>query len=355
MKAFQKNLAELKSVSLDGTWDIDSSRALFQGHEFEQPEPQNDISLSDGVNSSPSKRKLTAAGTVIFGQPFQDGRIKLQVEFDEVDHRSVAGAILQYNPQTRDMLTFTVAGGGLPYEAGSSGYQFKLQSWGPKIDQSHPQRIDTPDRTKVWTTLFEVGLGSNLKANRPYNIEATVRGAIVTMQIDGVEIGKHELPTPSLSGFPCGMFCLSHSRVTFRDIAVDINPPKAFVVMQFQTSEYEALFKEVIEPVCKSEGLYAYRADYTYLPGLIIEDIKKQIAEARVIIAEITPQNPNVYYEVGYADALNKPVILISDRKEGLKPFDVRAYRTIFYDNSIGGKAQVESDLRTYLRSIMNT
>ena len=124
--------------------------------------------------------------------------------------------------------------------------------------------------------------------------------------------------------------------------------------MQFQTPEYEALFKEVIEPVCKSEGLYAYRADYTYLPGLIIDDIKKQIAEARVIIAEITPQNPNVYYEVGYADALNKPLILISDRKEGLKPFDVRAYRTIFYDNSIGGKAQVESDLRTYLRSIMN-
>lgn len=73
-----------------------------------------------------------------------------------------------------------------------------------------------------------------------------------------------------------------------------------------------------------------------------------------MVIAEITPLNPNVYYEVGYADTLSKPVILISDRKEGLKPFDVMAYRTIFYDNSIGGKSQIENDLRTYLCGIMD-
>jgi hypothetical protein len=89
------------------------------------------------------------------------------------------------------------------------------------------------------------------------------------------------------------------------------------------------------------------------MPGLVVEDIKKQILESRVVIAEITPQNPNVYYEVGYADALNKPIILISDRKEGMKPFDVRAYRTIFYENSIGGKNKIESDLRAYIQSIM--
>jgi hypothetical protein len=78
----------------------------------------------------------------------------------------------------------------------------------------------------------------------------------------------------------------------------------------------------------------------------------------RAIASRQTPDpmetNPNVYYEVGYADALNKPLILIADRKEGLKPFDVRAYRTIFYENSIGGKNAVEKDLRAYLKSIMN-
>ena len=73
-----------------------------------------------------------------------------------------------------------------------------------------------------------------------------------------------------------------------------------------------------------------------------------------MVIADITPNNPNVYYEVGYADALNKPLILIADRKEGLKPFDVRAYRTIFYENSIGGKNRIESDLKAYLKTIMD-
>ena len=123
--------------------------------------------------------------------------------------------------------------------------------------------------------------------------------------------------------------------------------------MEFHTAEYEALFKEVIEPICRTEGLEAYRADFTYLPGPIVDDIKKQIRESRVVIAEITPHNPNVYYEVGYADALNKPTILISNRKDGLKPFDVRSYRTLFYDDSIGGKRQVEDDLRAYLQAIM--
>lgn len=80
---------------------------------------------------------------------------------------------------------------------------------------------------------------------------------------------------------------------------------------------------------------------------------RNKLPKHRVIIAEITSANPNVYYKIGYADALNKPLILIADKKEGLKPFDVRAYRTIFYENSIGGKNQVENDLKEYLKLIM--
>jgi hypothetical protein len=180
-----------------------------------------------------------------------------------------------------------------------------------------------------------------------------VCAAAIDLYVDGVEIGRHRLAIPSLFGHPCGVYCVNRSKVEFSSITVNPATPKAFVVMQFDTPEYEALFRDVIEPICQSEGLQAYRADFNYMPGLVIEDIKTQIAQSRLIIAEIIPQNPNVYYEVGYAGALNKPIILISDRKEGMKPFDVRAYRTIFYDNSIGGKNKIENDLRAYLRSIM--
>lgn len=125
----------------------------------------------------------------------------------------------------------------------------------------------------------------------------SVRGAVVSLFVDNVEIGKCTLAFPSLSGLPCGTFCLGHSRIHYRNILIEAVKSKAFVVMQFQTPEYESLFKDIIRPICISEGLQPYRADFTYMPGLIIEDIKKQILESRVITAEITPQNPNVYYE----------------------------------------------------------
>ena len=355
MKSFQKTLRDVRWVPLEGIWNGAEDDLVFSGCEFESAGVEKTSASPESAPASIPAAKLVDVGTVVFGQQFQEGRIKIQVEFEEADYRSVGGIILQYSPETRNMLVFTVTGGGLKFEPGIAGYLFKLQSWGPKPDQIRQQQSASSDRPKVWTPLFQTGVGSNIMSGRAYEIEAVVRGAVITLLVDGVEIGKHNLAAPSLHPLPCGIFCLSHSNVKFTDFSIEVTPPKAFVVMQFQTPEYEALFRDVIEPVCRAEGLYAYRADFTYMPGLIIEDIKKQISEARVIIAEITPQNPNVYYEVGYADALEKPVILISDRKEGLKPFDVRAYRTIFYDNSIGGKNQIETDLQVYLRRIMES
>lgn len=351
--SFRKNLRDMARLPLDGVWEVTDETMKFQGEEFDYTQVEANPPVHTLNSVASPKQKLVAVGIVIFGQKFEDGQIQMQIEFAEVDSRSAAGIILQHDSQTKDMLAFMITGGGLPYGPGVSGFQFKLQSWGSRQDQLSQQQTPNTDQTKVWTTLFQIGLGSNLKAKQTYLLEASVRGAMIVLKVDGVEIGRHRFSLPSLPGFPCGAFCVSHSQVTFKNIAVETNPPKAFVVMQFQTPEYESLYRDVIEPVCRSEGILAYRADSTQLPGLIIEDIKKQILESRVIIAEITPQNPNVYYEVGYADALNKPVILISDRKEGLKPFDVRAYRTIFYDNNIGGKTQIENELRTYIRGIM--
>jgi hypothetical protein len=70
-----------------------------------------------------------------------------------------------------------------------------------------------------------------------------------------------------------------------------------------------------------------------------------------VVIAEITPVNANVFYELGYAHALGKDTILLAERGKQL-PFDVSGYRCIFYDNTIGGKQHVEESLRKHLRNI---
>lgn len=121
--------------------------------------------------------------------------------------------------------------------------------------------------------------------------------------------------------------------------------------MQFG-EPYDSIYTEVIAPVCEDMGLSAFRADDIHRPGIILQDIITGIVESEVIIAEITPPNPNVFYELGYSHALFKSTILLAERDKQL-PFDVRSYRCIFYDNTIRGKRDVETALRNHLASIL--
>ena len=50
-----------------------------------------------------------------------------------------------------------------------------------------------------------------------------------------------------------------------------------------------------------------------------------------MLVAELTTKNPNVFYELGLAHALRKPVVLVSSNEEDV-PFDLRHIRVIVYD-----------------------
>jgi nucleoside 2-deoxyribosyltransferase len=123
--------------------------------------------------------------------------------------------------------------------------------------------------------------------------------------------------------------------------------------MQFG-APYDALYQEVIQPVSHRAGFKALRADDVYRPGVILQDIIRGLVESDVIVADITPTtNPNIFYELGYAHALQKPTILLANRAQIEKlPFDVSGYRVIFYDDTIGGKRDIESTLEKHLESI---
>jgi nucleoside 2-deoxyribosyltransferase len=71
-----------------------------------------------------------------------------------------------------------------------------------------------------------------------------------------------------------------------------------------------------------------------------------------MVVAEITERNPNVYYEVGYAHAQGKPTILLVQTNTKL-PFDMSAYRCIFYENSLGGRRTIEKRLRNHVKAIL--
>lgn len=122
----------------------------------------------------------------------------------------------------------------------------------------------------------------------------------------------------------------------------------AFVVMYFNRGKglrdiYKIGIKEFLENTYK---INVIRSDERYPPGLIINDIYKNISESDLIIAELTNPRPNCYYELGFADALGKPIIRIA-RKGTILPFDVNQYPFIFYDDI--------SDLRNKLADVLNS
>jgi len=141
---------------------------------------------------------------------------------------------------------------------------------------------------------------------------------------------------------------LGDIRVSNYEVSTRI--PRVFVAMQF-SAPFNEIYSEVISKVCSDLGLEAWRADDIYGPGVIIEDITRQLIESQAIIVEITPVNANVYYELGYAHAMGKPTILVADKNTKL-PFDVSPFRVLFYENSIPGRSHFEEGLRKHLAAI---
>lgn len=104
-----------------------------------------------------------------------------------------------------------------------------------------------------------------------------------------------------------------------------------FVVMPF-AQPIGGYFQHIYEPAIKKAGLRPVRADADIFgTGKIIDQIWSGINSAKVLVAELTSRNPNVFYELGLAHALDKPVVLISSNSEDV-PFDLKHIRVIYYD-----------------------
>ena len=200
-----------------------------------------------------------------------------------------------------------------------------------------------------WTKLDGAGSRSNLQSGQPYEVKVKLAGQRLVLSVDEIRVLSHVLPEPLMSG-QVGVFAWGIGTAEFGPVKVSTDPLTAFVVMQF-TSPYDELFDQVIKPTCKDLGIEAYRARDIYRPSVILQDIIQGLAESNVIVAEITPTNANVFYELGYAHALGKPVILLAEQDRAL-PFDVSGYRVIFYENAIRGKTGLEAELRQHLSSI---
>ncbi|MFO1154722.1 MAG: hypothetical protein U1E42_13835 [Rhodospirillales bacterium] len=106
-----------------------------------------------------------------------------------------------------------------------------------------------------------------------------------------------------------------------------------FVIQPIDSGKFDKRFQDIYKPAIEAAGLEAYRVDHD--PGVLvpIESIEKGIRLASICLADITADNPNVWYELGYAFAAERPVVMVcSEERIGKKyPFDIQHRSIISY------------------------
>lgn len=108
---------------------------------------------------------------------------------------------------------------------------------------------------------------------------------------------------------------------------------KCFIIQPFDGGKFDKRFIDVFMPAIHRAGLIPYRVDMDPAVRVPIEEIEKGIAESVICFAEITTDNPNVWYELGFAFAHGKDVVMVcSDERQGSFPFDIQHRYVIKYE-----------------------
>jgi hypothetical protein len=139
----------------------------------------------------------------------------------------------------------------------------------------------------------------------------------------------------------------------FGGTSFTLDPQLCFVLMPFDV-KFQPLYDDHVKAVVSRSGLRCERADDIRGPTLITWDIWERINRARFLIADLTDQNPNVFYELGHAHALSKDVILIT-RSMDFVPFDLKTIRCIKYDFTPRGTQEFEKGLSETIAVLMKS
>jgi hypothetical protein len=107
---------------------------------------------------------------------------------------------------------------------------------------------------------------------------------------------------------------------------------RCFVIQPFDGGAFDARYDDVFVPAVKEAGLEPYRVDRDPKASIPIQEIETQIRNSRICLADISLDNPNIWFELGFAIAAEKDVVLVcSDHRQTKFPFDVQHRNIISY------------------------
>jgi hypothetical protein len=127
-------------------------------------------------------------------------------------------------------------------------------------------------------------------------------------------------------------------------------------VMQPFASPHGDYYEKIFKPAIEKTKLVPVRADAEIFgTGKIIDQVWRGINDAKVLVAELSTRNPNVFYELGLAHALHKPVVLVSSNEPDV-PFDLQHIRVIYYDvnDPFWGNKLIEKVAENILSAMTN-
>ncbi|WP_221392106.1 nucleoside 2-deoxyribosyltransferase [Dyadobacter sp. NIV53] len=132
-----------------------------------------------------------------------------------------------------------------------------------------------------------------------------------------------------------------------------------FVMQPFDRDKFDQRYKDTFELAIRDSGLEPYRVDEDPSARIIIDKIEERIRDAKMCFADITTNNPNVWYELGYAFALGKEVVMVSckeERTEDSYPFDIRHKGIIEYQSrSSSDFSLLAKSITTKLKAFLST
>jgi hypothetical protein len=134
-----------------------------------------------------------------------------------------------------------------------------------------------------------------------------------------------------------------------RDFKVAQN--MCFVLMPLKEN-FLRLYDEHVRPTIELQGFKVKKADDIFLPSVIIDDIWALINQARLIVADVTGKNANVFYELGMAHTVGKDTIIMTQSPDDI-PFDIKNRRYLKYTDNGEGWTKLRNNLGNYVRSVI--
>ena len=227
-------------------------------------------------------------------------------------------------------------------------------------DENESYRIDFMSGTNwcrvTLSNSMAIVTPLRITVGEEFPVRVVVRNNFLSVKVSGMEIVRdYQFGTKSDGNVGFGTYC---AKATFSKIKItELIRKKCFIVMPFD-EKGNFLYEYAIEPALMEHPIYDFeyiRADKLLTVEKIIDEITDHIEKADLLIVDISKENTNVYYELGFGHAFKKKAILLRQSlpESPPVPFNIRL-RYHPYEFSPDGFRKLKSKLTEIITNVLS-